>query len=146
MTELLVNIDVPDLDKGISFYGGALGLQVGRRLGAKAVEMLGASAAIYLLECEPGTRPFKSAESERRYDRHWTPVHFDLVVTHIDAAVQRAAAGGATLEGQVEDRAWGRLARMSDPFGHGFCFVEFRGKGYDEISTNRPTGDRNEHR
>jgi len=133
MAELLVNIDVSDLDRGISFYGGALGLQVGRRLGAKAVEMLGASVAVYLLECEPGTRPFQGAESERRYNRHWTPVHFDLVVTNIDAAVQRAVAGGATLEGQVEDRAWGRLARMSDPFGHGFCFVEFRGKGYDEL-------------
>ena len=100
--------------------------------------MLGLSAAIYLLEREPGTRPFQGAESERGYDRHWTPVHLDLVVTHIDAAVPRAVAGGATLEGEVEDRVWGRLARMSDPFGNGFCFVEFRGKGYDEISPGPP--------
>ncbi|MGH8501644.1 MAG: VOC family protein [Gammaproteobacteria bacterium] len=34
MVEMLVNIDVDDLDKAIDFYGRALGLRVGRRLGA----------------------------------------------------------------------------------------------------------------
>jgi hypothetical protein len=29
---------------------------------------------------------------------------------------------------------WGRLALMADPFGHGFCFVQFLGAGYDEIA------------
>jgi hypothetical protein len=23
---------------------------------------------------------------------------------------------------------------MADPFGHGFCFIEFVGRGYDEIA------------
>jgi hypothetical protein len=23
---------------------------------------------------------------------------------------------------------------MADPFGHGFCLIEFRGRGYDEIA------------
>jgi len=30
---------------------------------------------------------------------------------------------------------WERLlALMADPFGHGFCFVQFLGRGYDEIA------------
>lgn len=29
---------------------------------------------------------------------------------------------------------WGKLALMADPFGHGFCFLQFLGSGYDEIA------------
>jgi hypothetical protein len=29
---------------------------------------------------------------------------------------------------------WGRLARLSDPFGNGLCLVQFLGRGYDEIA------------
>jgi len=25
------------------------------------------------------------------------------------------------------------MANLADPFGHGFCLLEFRGKGYDEV-------------
>jgi hypothetical protein len=25
------------------------------------------------------------------------------------------------------------MARMADPFGHGFCLLQFKGRGYDEI-------------
>ena len=131
--ELLVNIDVDDLEKGISFYVRGLGLKPGRRLGARAREMLGASSSIYLLENGGGTPPFASATTSRDYRRHWTPVHLDLVVEDLEAAVARARSAGATLEGEIEDRAWGRLARMADPFGHGFCLLQFQGKGYDEI-------------
>jgi hypothetical protein len=28
----------------------------------------------------------------------------------------------------------GRLAQIADPFGHGICFVQFLGRGYDEIA------------
>jgi lactoylglutathione lyase len=24
---------------------------------------------------------------------------------------------------------------LADPFGHGLCLIEFRGRGYDEIAT-----------
>ena len=27
----------------------------------------------------------------------------------------------------------GRLALLSDPFGHGFCLFELQGRGYDEL-------------
>ncbi len=46
MAELLVNIDVDDLDKAVAFYGDAFGQRVGRRFGAFAVELLGASSVL----------------------------------------------------------------------------------------------------
>ena len=136
MSELLVNIDVDDLEKGIEFYVRALGLVVGRRFGPGAVELLGASSPIFLLVNRPGTPPFEGAAVRRDYGRHWTPVHLDLAVEDVEASVARARAAGARLEGRIEPRAWGLLARMADPFGHGFCLLQFRGKGYDEILTD----------
>jgi len=58
----------------------------------------------------------------------------DFIVGDVAAAVARASAAGATLEGEIQTFRWGRLAVMSDPFGHGFCFLQFVGKGYDEIT------------
>ncbi len=134
MPELLVNVDVDDLEKGITFYVRALGLKAGRRFGADAVEMLGASSPIYLLVKRGGTPPFEGARSKREYGRHWTPVHLDFAVEDLDAAVECAVSAGANLEYRIEERAWGRLARLADPFGHGLCLLQFKGRGYDEIA------------
>jgi catechol 2,3-dioxygenase-like lactoylglutathione lyase family enzyme len=129
---LLVNIDVDDLEAGVRFYTSALGLTVGRRLGTEGVELLGAEAPIYLLRKQPGTAAFGAApRSSRDYGRHWTPVHLDFVVDDVDAAVAKAEAAGARVEGR-SDASWGRLALLADPFGHGFCLLQFRGRGYDE--------------
>ena len=133
MPELLVNIDVDDLERGIAFYVRGLGLKPGRRLGPQACEIIGASSPIYLLENRGGTRPFADATSRRDYGRHWTPVHLDFAVLDLQAAVDRAIAAGGRLEGPIDDRPWGCLARMADPFGHGFCLLQFKGRGYDEI-------------
>lgn len=67
-------------------------------------------------------------------DRHWTPVHLDFVVPDLDAAIDRARLAGATLEGAPTTHAYGRLALLADPFGHGFCLIEFTGRGYDAIA------------
>jgi catechol 2,3-dioxygenase-like lactoylglutathione lyase family enzyme len=37
--DLLVNLDVPELDKAVAFYTSALGLAVGRRFGEEGVEL-----------------------------------------------------------------------------------------------------------
>jgi predicted enzyme related to lactoylglutathione lyase len=141
VADILVNIDVDDLENGIRFYVQGLGLTLGRHLGAKACELLGGSSPIYLLEKASGTSPYAEARSSRDYRRHWTPVHLDFAVDDLDGAVARALSAGATLEGQIDERSWGRLARMADPFGHGFCLLQFRGRGYDEIDDQRqPTG------
>ncbi len=134
MIELRICIDVDDLNKGIEFYTRGLGLTVGRRLDANWVELLGASSPIDLLAKQSGSRPSRSSTQMRDYRRHWTPVHVDMVVADLDAAVCRAQAAGATLEGDLQVQRWGRMANVADPFGHGFCLLEFRGRGYDEIA------------
>ena len=130
---LLVNIDVADLEKAVRFYCAALELRVGRRFDG-AVELLGLSAPLYLLEKAPGSEPFAGG-AKRGYDRHWTPVHLDFEVSDLPQAVARAMAAGASMERDIETAAWGRIAMFSDPFGNGFCLLEFRGRGYDEIAT-----------
>ena len=131
--DLLINLDVDDLDKAVRFYGDTFGLKVGRRFGALGVEMLGSSAPIYLLVKIPGTLASETTSQRRSYQRHWTPVHLDFVVDEIEPAVQRAVSAGAQLEQPIATHKWGKLALMADPFGHGFCFVQFLGRGYDEI-------------
>ena len=98
------------------------------------VELVGASARIYLLLKAAGTVPFADAPAGRDYARHWTPVHLDFEVADLDAAVQRALDAGARLEGGIVTRKWGRMANLSDPFGHGLCLLQFLGRGYDEIA------------
>ena len=131
---LLVNLDVDDLGKLIHFYSSAFELTVGRRFGTSGVEMLGSSAPIYLLVKSGGTPASDTTSQRRSYERHWTPVHLDFVVEDIESAVQKAIAVGARLEKPIATHKWGKLALMADPFGHGFCFVQFLGRGYDEIT------------
>jgi len=38
------------------------------------------------------------------------------------------------LEKPAASHAYGKLALMADPFGHGFCFIQFVGRGYDEVA------------
>lgn len=132
--EHLVNIDVDDLQKATSFYTSAFGMTVGRRFGTFGVELLGSSAPIYLLAKSAGTIPSDITSQRRSYERHWTPVHLDFVVDDIDAAVAKAVAAGALLERPIAAHKWGKLALMADPFGHGFCLIEFAGRGYDEVA------------
>jgi predicted enzyme related to lactoylglutathione lyase len=135
MPNLLVNIDVDDLAKGERFYTAAFGLRPSRRFGSDGVELIGLDAPIYLLRKPVGSQPVASAIQKRNYERHWTPVHLDIVVDDIVSAVDRTIAAGATQEAPVRASAWGKLALMADPFGHGFCLIEFIGRGYDEIAT-----------
>ena len=133
--DVLVNIDVPDLARAEAFYCTAFGLRPGRRFGADGVELLGAPVPIYLLHKAAGTSPVPGGTQVRSYSRHWCPVHLDMVVPDVDAAVMQALAAGALLEKPVEAARWGRIALLADPWGHGFCLIEFTGRGYDEIAT-----------
>ena len=129
---LLVNIDVDDLNKAVAFYRDGLGLELGRLLfDGTVAEMLGASSTIYLLETRPGSPATSSGTPARDFARHWTPVHLDFEVDDIESAVERAEAAGAKIEGAVRTSSWGRLATMADPFGHGFCLLQFSDSGYD---------------
>jgi predicted enzyme related to lactoylglutathione lyase len=134
MPDLLVNVDVPDLEQAIEFYSAALGLRLARRLGPDIAEMHGRSEPIYLIRHAPGTQPFAHAERGREYVRHWTPVHIDFVVRELASSVARARAAGAQAESDVREFAGGRYVVLSDPFGNGFCLIEFAGRGYAEVA------------
>ena len=130
--DLLINIDVPDLAEAIAFYTQAFGLAVTRRLGAEVAELSGLPARVYLLQKPGGS--IGAAKDPRRYDRHWTPVHIDIVVDDIEASLARAVAAGAHAETDIRVAAYGKIAVLSDPFGHGFCLIQFLGRCYDEIA------------
>jgi lactoylglutathione lyase len=134
MAELLVNVDVDDLERAVAFYTEGLGLRLSRRLGPDIAELEGAPSRVYLTRHAAGSRPFAQAGSSRDFRRHWTPVHLDFVVNDLGAAIERAEAAGATREGGVREFVWGRYAVMADPFGNGFCVLQFMGRGYDEIA------------
>jgi predicted enzyme related to lactoylglutathione lyase len=129
--DALINIDVPNLEEAIRFYEKGLGLRLGRRLfGGEVAEMLGVSSPIYLLTKDEGSAPIPQAAHTRSYKRHWTPVHLDFVVEDLEAAIDQAEKAGAIVEMAPEGFPWGRLATLSDPFGHGFCLLQWSGRGY----------------
>jgi predicted enzyme related to lactoylglutathione lyase len=136
--DIMVNIDVPDLDKALAFYTQGLGLTIGRRLGPEIVELLGASSPIYLITAPEGSPATTKGVGARDYARHWTPVHLDLVVSDLDAALARATDAGAVPETPIRTANWGRIVTLSDPFGNGFCLVQFLGRGYDGIADANP--------
>jgi predicted enzyme related to lactoylglutathione lyase len=57
-----------------------------------------------------------------------------MVVDGLESAITRAIAAGATQEGDIVEAPYGRLAMFADPFGHGFCLIEFGDQGYDAIA------------
>jgi predicted enzyme related to lactoylglutathione lyase len=129
---VLINIDVPDLERALAFYIHAFGLTVRRRLGAGVVELAGWPVPVFLLRKEAGS--IGAGDQRRHYERHWTPVHLDVVVENLEEAIERALEAGALLERGVRTAAWGKIAILADPFGHGLCLIQFLNRGYDEIA------------
>lgn len=122
---IIATIDVDDLDRAVAFYSNGLGFVEQRRLfDGSVTELLAGSTLVYLARKPAGTFPFLGSSEPRRYSRHWTPVHLDLVVPDIKVAVARAEVAGAKLEGSIRAQGAWREAQMSDPFGHGFCLLE----------------------
>jgi predicted enzyme related to lactoylglutathione lyase len=122
---VIASIDVDDLDRAVAFYSSGVGFVEQRRLfDDSAAELLAGSSLVYLLAKPAGTPPFSGSSEVRRYSRHWTPVHLDLVVPDLDAAVARAETAGARLERPIRTEGSWREAQLSDPFGNGFCLLE----------------------
>lgn len=133
--KLRLNIDVPDLAAAEAFYIAAFGLAPARRFGEDVVELTGAPVPLYLLRKAADSAAY--APADRDYTRHWTPLHCDVVVEDLEAALARALSAGAIGEGAIREAVWGRIVQLADPFGHGWCLLEFRGRGYDEIADPR---------
>ena len=117
-----VYIGVTGLEYGITFYTKGLGLRLRRRLRANWVELEGASVPIFLLV---SNRP-------RDFAGPWT-VHLDFVTDDLDTAVRQAQDAGAVVDRPLQEREWGRMANMTDPFGNSFDLIEFAPGGYDNI-------------
>lgn len=132
--KLLLNIDVPEIATAEAFYTAAFGLHPGRRFGADGMELLGLDTPLYLLAQPEGS--LGAGTSRRSYARHWTPMHCDLAVDDLDTALARAVAVGAVQEGVTRETHWGRIVRIADPYGHGWCLIQLHGRGYDEIATD----------
>lgn len=129
---ILVNIDVPELNRAIEFYTAALALKHSRTLDEDVAELTGASSVIYLLQNASGSNVASTLSETRRYSRHWTPVHIDFVVDDIEEATVRALGAGATRESECVEWKGSKCITFSDPFGHGFCLIEFVGETYSE--------------
>ena len=129
---VIVNIDVPDLAPAIAFYTAALGLSLSRVIEDDVAELAGASSIIYLLQKPAGSPAAMGIAQGRDYARHWTPVHMDFVVDDVDAAAQRAVGAGAIRESECVEWNGSRCITLSDPFGHGFCLIEFENQTYGQ--------------
>ena len=132
---LMINLDVPDLRNALAFYTQAFGLTLRRYLGDQIAELAGWPVAVFLLQKEGGS--IGQATAPARTSGIGL-IHLDIVVDDIGEAVARAAGAGAIVEQDVRTAAWGKIAALADPFGHGFCLVEFVGRGYDEIAEPAP--------
>jgi len=128
-------IEVATAEAGLAFYCDGLGLALKRRLSPRWFELGGANLPIFLLAGRSEIADLGSTRAQRSYERHWTPVHLDFVVSDLDAALERLLALGASLDRNVKAREYGRIANMADPFGNGFDLIEFAGPaGYDGVS------------
>ena len=135
MNKVLINIDVPALDAGVTFYTGGLDFKFKRTLFQRSVaELVLGEATVYLIEQQQGTKPFPSANEKRRFERHWTPVHLDVAVEDMTTAIRKATAAGAIQSGETSVHSWGLLTPLADPFGHGICLLEFSEEGYDTVA------------
>jgi predicted enzyme related to lactoylglutathione lyase len=134
MLEIHAYVEVTDLARGLDFYCDGLGLTLHRRYSASWVELSGANVPIFLLANRPAMADLGAKQVPRSFERHWTPVHLDFIVTELDAVVARLVARGATLDRPPASREYGRIAWMADPFGNGFDLIEFSGPGYDNVA------------
>lgn len=134
---LIVNIDVPDLESAIVFYCEAFGLTLNRVIDTDVAELVGASSVIYLLAKAPGTGIGPPRSGKRDYGRHWTPVHMDFVVDNLDIAADRAMKAGATRESDCVEWRGSKCITFSDPFGHGFCLIEFVSDTYMDVEKQK---------
>ena len=129
-------IEVTDAAAGLAFYCEGLGLKLRRRLSPTWIELEGGKLPIFLLANRPAVADLGTRKAQRNYERHWTPVHLDFIVSDLDATVARLTALGGSLDRAIKLREYGRIANMADPFGNGFDLIEFSGAGYDAVSRN----------
>jgi len=122
MIKITVSIDVSDLKKAETFYIEALGCKKVRDQGSSMVVLSLENSDLYLQEKAAGTKPLRTSDVVRDYERHWTPVHLDFISDNIDEIVAKIVKLGGSHEGG-DSGDWGSIAYCADPFGNGFCVI-----------------------
>lgn len=123
MPNISVCIDVSKMKKAIQFYCKALGCKLVKE-GEEYTELSADGLKMYLIERAAGTNPLVVGEAARNYERHWTPIHLDFAVPNIEQCVASILEMGGVREGE-ESGDWGSAAYCADPFGNGFCVMQY---------------------
>ena len=124
MNSVSVGVDVPDLARAVRFYSSAFGFSKSSQPVPGVAVLRAGDVDICLLEKPAGSRASTCTAETRHYERHWTPVHLDIHVDDLEAALAKVLDAGATQEQLFENPEHGSVAFCSDPFGHGFCLIE----------------------
>ncbi|MEZ4403989.1 MAG: VOC family protein [Kofleriaceae bacterium] len=118
-----VSIDVPELEAGLRFYQAVFGLiETARPFPTMAI-LDGNNLTVCIHQKAAGSRSSTTGDDQRRYDRHWTPVHLDLHVADLDPVLAQVRAAGGAIEHEYRTQGPRPTAFCSDPFGNGFCVI-----------------------
>jgi predicted enzyme related to lactoylglutathione lyase len=117
-----VTVPVPDLDAGLSFYGGALGhdlLWRNDEVGQAGLALAGSDTEIVLT-------------SQQGYAPNW-------LVTNADQAAAVFVAAGGKIVTEPCDIPVGRLAVVADPFGNVLVLLDLSRGHYVTDAAGRVT-------
>ncbi|NOU28178.1 MAG: VOC family protein [Polyangiaceae bacterium] len=116
------SIDVPDLEKGLEFYGTVFGFkEISRPFESMAI--LDANNMTICMHAKAaGTKSSKEG-GPRKYERHWTPVHLDVHVEDFDGVLESVRKAGGTIEMEFRNQGPRPAGFCADPFGNGFCVI-----------------------
>ena len=127
---IIPHLVVDDASAAIEFYRQALGAEETIRVPAEDgrrllhAEMEANGARFYLRDDFPDCCPTGDGKPSTPTALQGTPVTMHLQVANCDAAVERAAAAGATVVMPPDDMFWGdRFAQVIDPYGHSWSFA-----------------------
>lgn len=118
-----VSIDVPDLDRGLQFYGEVFGFAEKARPFPTMAILDANNVTVCMHAKSAGTKSSSRGDEPRRYDRHWTPIHLDLHVDDFDAVLESVKEHGGAIEDEHRPKGRKPVAFCSDPFGNGFCVI-----------------------
>jgi predicted enzyme related to lactoylglutathione lyase len=118
-----LSIDVPSLEDGLRFYGRVFGfVETSRPFPTMAI-LDANNVTVCMHEKAAGSKSSPGGDDERRYTRHWTPVHADFHVSDLDAVLARVRAENGAVETEFRAQGPKPVAFCSDPFGNGFCVI-----------------------
>ncbi len=124
MPKVALSMDVPDVPAAELFFSRGLGFKKLRNEPPNAVVMDAGGLELWLLSRAEGSVAVPNKELSRSYQRHWTPIHLDVLVDDLDEALNRAVNAGAIQERDIVSEDNMSFAVCSDPFGNGFCLIK----------------------